>query len=351
MNPDHSDSDTGSIFTVKTSTTAPTEWTSEEGNESDVIYGGESTYSLSSSVLNYQFEVRLDCPEHTTYKFDDVEYTTDDAFQPNDDQEQNKLMLMHLCYELVFDGRLHLSPITSHPQNVLDIGTGRGDWAIDFAEAYPSARVIGTDLSPIQPLWVPPNCTFEIDDAEDDWLYNQEFDLIHTRTICGAIRDWPRFHKQAFDHVKPGGWFEMQENDAWFQRDDGSCPEWTQLFLEKLDEASILSGRRLNVARDQKQYMIDAGFVNVHDEIFRLPLSPWHDDPRMKEIGRIRGVAMNEGVEGYSLALYTRFLGWSPTEVRILLAKVRSEFNDMQNQMYIAVHVVYGQKPEEPVAQ
>ncbi|PCG99301.1 Hypothetical protein PENO1_053830 [Penicillium occitanis (nom. inval.)] len=308
MNPDHSDSDTGSIFTVKTSTTAPTEWTSEEGNESDVI------------------------PEHTTYKFDDVEHTTDDAFQPNDDQEQNKLMLMHLCYELVFDGRLHLSPITSHPQNVLDIGTGRGDWAIDFAE-------------------VPPNCTFEIDDAEDDWLYNQEFDLIHTRTICGAIRDWPRFHKQAFDHVKPGGWFEMQENDAWFQRDDGSCPEWTQLFLEKLDEASILSGRRLNVARDQKQYMIDAGFVNVHDEIFRLPLSPWHDDPRMKEIGRIRGVAMNEGVEGYSLALYTRFLGWSPTEVRILLAKVRSEFNDMQNQMYIAVHVVYGQKPEEPVAQ
>ena len=102
----------------------------------------------------------------------------------------------------------------------------------------------------------------------------------------------------------------------------------------------------------------------------QLPLSPWHNDPRMKEIGRIRGVAMNEGVEGYSLALYTRFLGWSPTEVRILLAKVRSEFNDMRNQMYIAVyvhflasrfpllllikrnrHVVYGQKPEEPVAQ
>lgn len=62
----------------------------------------------------------------------------------------------------------------------------------------------------------------------------------------------------------------MQENDAWFQRDDGSCPEWTKLFLEKLDEASILSGRRLNVAQDQKQYMIDAGFVNVHDEIFRV---------------------------------------------------------------------------------
>lgn len=77
-------------------------------------------------------------------------------------------------HELVFDGRLHLAPITSDPQDVLDVGTGRGDWAIDFAEygflvrnafqesstnhacahrKYPSARVIGTDLSPIQPLW------------------------------------------------------------------------------------------------------------------------------------------------------------------------------------------------------
>ncbi|EED22085.1 conserved hypothetical protein [Talaromyces stipitatus ATCC 10500] len=347
MNPEHSDSDSGSIFTVKTNTTAPTEWTSEEGidphDESDVmsvlesLYGGDSTYSLSSSVLNYHFE-----NGRRYHAYHEGKY-----IMPNDDQEQNKLMLMHLCYALVFDGRLHLSPISTNPQNVLDIGTGRGDWAIDFAEAYPSARVIGTDLSPIQPLWVPPNCTFEIDDAEDEWLYTQQFDLIHTRTICGAIRDWPRFHRQAFDHVKPGGWFEMQENDAWFQRDDGSCPEWTQMFLEKLDEASILSGRRLNVARDQKQYMIDAGFINVHDVIFRLPLSPWHSDPRMKEIGRLRGLAMNEGVEGYSLALYTRFLGWSPNEVRILLAKVRSEFNDVRNQMYIAVHVVYGQKPEE----
>lgn len=57
----------------------------------------------------------------------------------------------------------------------------------------------------------------------------------------------------------------------------------------------------------------------------------------MKEIGLIRGEAMNKGVEGYSLALYTRFLGWSSTEVRILLAKVRAEFNDVRNRMYIAV--------------
>jgi hypothetical protein len=52
MNPDHSDSDSGSIFTVKSSTTAPTEWTSEEGIEthdgSDVMSVLSSLYVLGS---------------------------------------------------------------------------------------------------------------------------------------------------------------------------------------------------------------------------------------------------------------------------------------------------------------
>lgn len=142
------------------------------------------------------------------------------------------------------------------------------------------------------------------------------------------------------------------------------------MFLEKLNEASIRSGTRLDAATELKQHMIDAGFVDVQDVVFKvrwtaigevsgycpfppqteekkrtsakapffsqLPLSPWPDDPKMKEIGRIRGLAMNQGVEGYSLALYTRYLGWSADEVRILLAKVRNEFNNLDNRMYIA---------------
>jgi methylase of polypeptide subunit release factors len=55
-------------------------------------------------------------------------------------------------FNLILGGELHIAPL-KNPQRVLDVGTGTGIWALDFAEQYPSAEVIGVDLSPIQPGW------------------------------------------------------------------------------------------------------------------------------------------------------------------------------------------------------
>lgn len=57
----------------------------------------------------------------------------------------------HHMFGLIF-GQLHLAPLNS-PQKILDLGTGTGLWAMDAADKYPSAEVIGTDLSPTQPKW------------------------------------------------------------------------------------------------------------------------------------------------------------------------------------------------------
>lgn len=41
--------------------------------------------------------------------------------------------LAHHIYQLITGGKLYLAPIES-PRRVLDLGTGTGIWAIDFAE-------------------------------------------------------------------------------------------------------------------------------------------------------------------------------------------------------------------------
>ena len=69
---------------------------------------------------------------------------------------------------LQLNGKLHMCPLDK-PLEILDIGCGTGIWAMDIADEYPTCQVIGTDLSPIQPTWVPTNCRFEPDDFELEW--------------------------------------------------------------------------------------------------------------------------------------------------------------------------------------
>ena len=78
------------------------------------------------------------------------------------------------------------------------------------------ATVIGTDLSPIQSSFVPPNLQFYIEDAEDEWTFTKGFDFIHGRMLAGGISDWNKFFRQAFGQLKPGGWLEMNEFEAKF---------------------------------------------------------------------------------------------------------------------------------------
>lgn len=91
------------------------------------------------------------------------------------------LILCASVFMLMMGGRLYLAPI-GEPADVLDIGTGTGIWAKLFAQDHPNSRVIGTDISIIQPSEnMPPNLTFVREDSEDTWIFDHLFDYIHWR--------------------------------------------------------------------------------------------------------------------------------------------------------------------------
>ena len=46
----------------------------------------------------------------------------------------------------------------------MDVGCGSGAWAIEIANEFRNANVIGIDLFPIQPTDVPQNCEFIVAD-------------------------------------------------------------------------------------------------------------------------------------------------------------------------------------------
>lgn len=207
---------------------------------------------------------------------------------------------------------------------------------MDFADTHPEAQVIATDLSAIQPSYVPENLQFEIDDAETPWQFNQRFDYIHLRGMGGSIGDWPQLLKQAYDNLNPGGWIEILDFEAWASTDDGSLPEDSAYhqYQVLLSEASEAFGKRMNISPRFHEYVQNAGFINTQEDASKVPLSPWPTERRQRKLGRYMQIAMSESLEAYSLALFTRLLSWDNNMVQAQLAGVRQDLKNLDYHIY-----------------
>ncbi|PKS11171.1 hypothetical protein jhhlp_002932 [Lomentospora prolificans] len=286
-----------------------------------------STATINSSILAYR---KL---HGRTY----ANYEGTDYWGPNDERQNEQLDIAHHMMTLAFDNKLYLAPLR-HPQKVLDVGTGTGIWVTDFADECPNAEVIGTDLSPIQPSWVPPNCKFEIDNCEMDWTYpDNAFDYIHIRGLVGCVQDWVKLYRECYRCLKPGGWLEQQEYALPIAANEGSLPPdsiwhtWGQVFKE----AGAKIGRSFEVSDHWGKWVREAGFTGeLHKNSIRLPIGGWAKDPKWKQVGLLNAASLEQGLEGFAYYLCTQALEWEEAEVAALLARVRKAIRDKSTHAY-----------------
>ncbi|TVY38306.1 putative methyltransferase [Lachnellula occidentalis] len=253
----------------------------------------------------------------------------------------------HLC-KIALYGRLHLAPLEEdNIKHVLDIGTGTGIWAIEFAEQYPQAKVIGTDLSPIQPEFVPPNLSFEVDDVDDDWVYTHPFEYIHGRLMVFAFSDPLAVFRKAFNALSPGGYFEMQDLCSPIRSFDDSL-NGSAMFRcsNMIIQACQKRGIDLTVPKRYKEMMQSVGFVDVKEVIIEWPVGTWAKSEYHKRIGAWFKKDMEIGAEGIIMGLFTRLLGMTKEQVAVIVEDVKREMNDKSIHAYEPFYVVYGRKPE-----
>ncbi|CAM1511271.1 Fc.00g087840.m01.CDS01 [Cosmosporella sp. VM-42] len=212
---------------------------------------------------------------------------------PNDDVEQSREGLKHKLYlDYLLDGKLFLSPIGDFPQKIVDLGTGVGFWAQDMAENFPSARVIGTDLSPIQPHWTPPNVEFRVEDLEDEYrpwtnIYT-DADLIHIRALLQTLRDPRRLIQRSFENLKPGGWIEIHEIVPFVFSDDGTAEDdhpMNEFYRHVEGPFSETYGWNMRFPFHIVDTLHEAGFINVQEKHTASPVGRWHSETKMREMG------------------------------------------------------------------
>ncbi|AEO54738.1 hypothetical protein MYCTH_2297650 [Thermothelomyces thermophilus ATCC 42464] len=301
-----------------------------------------ATTSLAESVRDYIYE-----NGRRYHRFREGRYNF-----PNDDVEQQREDMKHAMVKMLC-GQLHFAPIGDNPHQILDIGTGTGIWAIEMGDQFPTASILGVDLSPIQPEWVPPNVRFIVDDVESPWLHPRNyFDYIHSRHTVMAIKDWPKLMRRCLEHLRPGGWFEMQEvyhypisaNRAKPIQPDHPVARYWSLIMEGLTNLGV----DFHAAADGRlaDMMREAGFVNVTERVLQIPIGTWAKNKVLKTVGLYWRTILMDGIQAIALGPLTRGCGWTREQVELFLVDVRKAYYDNTMLAYMPFHIVYGQKPK-----
>nr|RBQ84080.1 hypothetical protein FVER53263_13267 [Fusarium verticillioides] len=265
--------------------------------------------------------------------------------------ESERLDLQNHQLLLTFGGKRYFSPNADTAKRVLDVGTGTGIWAVEFADEHPHAEVFGIDIAPIQPDFVPPNCTFEIDDAEKEWTWTKPFDYIFVRLMVGSIADWDKLIRQCYDNLEPGGWLEVIDPVFPAKSEDGTLKPDSPLHRwdELTAKGALALGRPFDEGVNHEKRLKEAGFVNVTRKAFKWPTNTWPKDPKFKEIGLWTLANIERNLETISSFLLRQGLGMSQEEILVFIAEVRAEMRNLKVHAYWEVFVVTGQKPEELV--
>ncbi|GKT74957.1 methyltransferase domain-containing protein [Colletotrichum tofieldiae] len=245
------------------------------GYESASEGSSNASASLASSVRDYDFE---NTRRYHKYKEGQYHFPNDDFEQEREDmkhamvraaQEPAEVCIMHnVLFQVFLEWKLIVDDLVG--------------------DEYPEADVIGIDLSPIQPEFVPPNVHFFVDDAEVGWVYPENtFDYVHLRNMAPSIKKWPELFAEAYRVLKPGGWIELQEMRWVYGCDDGTMgPDFAPVrMVANIKEALAQLSVDMNAAERYPKHAEDAGFVDLKHEVKKVPVGPWPKDSRLKKIG------------------------------------------------------------------
>ncbi|RFN47648.1 hypothetical protein FIE12Z_8105 [Fusarium flagelliforme] len=244
-----------------------------------------STASLRSSIRGYHMINGRGYHRDETY------------YLPSDEHESERLDLQNHQLLLTFGGKKCFAPNAETAKRVLDVGTGTGIWAVEFADENPHAEVVGIDIAAIQPAL--------------------------------------------------GGWLEIIDPTFPAKSDDGTLKPTSP--LHKWDELTVKGaatlGRPFIESKDHERRMKEAGFTNITKKTFKWPSNTWPKDPQYKEIGLWTLANIERNLESISSFLLRQGLGMTHEEIVVFIANVREEMRNTKVHAYWEVIMVTGQKP------
>ncbi|KAK3110899.1 hypothetical protein LTR53_014347 [Teratosphaeriaceae sp. CCFEE 6253] len=306
----------------------------------------------------------------SSYTRDAPTYHSNKASQyvlPNDSPEHLRLETQARHLSAIMDGRIIHSPIGQNsPELVLDVGCGTGVVSDHLARLFPTASIVGLDLSPVPRIRErPANVRFLqgniMTDSPSSWLPSGDeegtrtharqlrdegvFDLVFSRLLVLGMSDWPRYIRTEFQLLKPGGWAEIHDVDwIWYDTHNriisDSWPWWQE--LRSVGESNGLHFRCASRAR---QRMEQAGFVDIHVRTYRWPFGgAWERADAWREFGDYVSRAMTEMVWHMIPRMMAGRPGTTDAKIEQMRAEMRRDLAPEEGKHW-DFYVTCGRKP------
>jgi SAM-dependent methyltransferase len=261
---------------------------------------------------------------------------------PWDIEEHNRLDFQHFMLRQAFRGN-YAAPIGT-PLSVLDVGSGTGRWAIEMANLFPQANVIGLDINP-PPIDVvaegnmdtrPPNYSFVAANALDRLPFaDRTFDFVHMRALVTAIPHdrWPFVIGELARVARQNGWVESLE----VTHMQGGGPAVDQL-MSWLDATLARRGVRFLDGGNVGAVMASVGLANITSLQFAMRCG--ETGGRIGKMLAVDNINVLGGIGGMTVAQGIT----SAEQFSQVLQQASRDLADPTRQCVMPLYIAFGQQ-------
>jgi len=152
--------------------------------------------------------------------------------------------------------------------------------------------------------------------------------------------------EQSFQHLKPGGYIELQ--DFSLPVECLGQPPAQSTFMESshhFTEAMGRHGRDFTIPTRWKDMLRDAGFIDICQKWYNWPIGRWAKGKKNKLLGRLLLADLHDGLPALS-TIYANLLGWTIDEAHAFVKRAQEDMMTQKAHFYMKSTVIYAKKPE-----
>ena len=201
--------------------------------------------------------------------------------------EMARLMNQDRLLTQIMGGIFPEQPDLPDIHDILDIASGPGGWVIDAAYKYPTANVVGIDISRImieyaramaKVQWLD-NARFQEMDALKPLEFpDNSFDVVNSRLICPFMPTsaWPTLLRECMRITRPGGIARITEWNEPGITNSPACEELQRKCFQALQLAGRIfapDGRHFGICQMLGHFLHDAGYQDIQHKAYVINFS------------------------------------------------------------------------------